>query len=80
MKNFIDSKIFNYSLSKSSKEPKILNDLNRETHLKILNPRMLSGHYQGRILSLVSKIIKPKTVLEIGTYTSCSNNLFIRRS
>lgn len=72
MKNFIDSKIFNYSLSKSSKEPKILNDLNRETHLKILNPRMLSGHYQGRILSLVSKIIKPKTVLEIGTYTGYS--------
>lgn len=72
MKNFVDSKIFNYSLSKSSKEPKILNDLNRETHLKILNPRMLSGHYQGRILSLVSKIIKPKTVLEIGTYTGYS--------
>lgn len=72
MKNFIDSKIFNYSLSKSSKEPKILNDLNRETHLKILNPRMLSGHYQGRILSLVSKIIKPKKVLEIGTYTGYS--------
>lgn len=72
MKNFIDSKIFNYSLSKSTKEPKILNDLNRETHLKILNPRMLSGHYQGRILSLVSKIIKPKTVLEIGTYTGYS--------
>ena len=59
-------------MSKSSKEPKILNDLNRETHLKILNPRMLSGHYQGRILSLVSKIIKPKTVLEIGTYTGYS--------
>ena len=72
MKNFIDSKIFNYSLSKSSKEPKILNDLNRETHLKILNPRMLSGHYQGRILSIISKIIKPKTVLEIGTYTGYS--------
>jgi len=72
MKNFIDSKIFNYCLSKSSEEPKILNDLNRETHLKILNPRMLSGHYQGRILSLVSKIIKPKTVLEIGTYTGYS--------
>ena len=72
MKNFIDSKIFNYSLSKSSDEPKILNDLNRETHLKILNPRMLSGHYQGRILSLISKIIKPKTVLEIGTYTGYS--------
>ena len=72
MKNFVDSKIFNYSLSKSSKEPKILNDLNRETHLKILNPRMLSGHYQGRILSLISKIIKPKTVLEIGTYTGYS--------
>ena len=71
MKNFIDSK-FLITLSKSSKEPKILNDLNRETHLKILNPRMLSGHYQGRILSLVSKIIKPKTVLEIGTYTGYS--------
>ncbi len=52
MKNFIDSKIFNYSLSKSSKEPKILNDLNRETHLKILNPRMLSGVF---ILLIIMK-------------------------
>ena len=60
------------SLNKTSDESKILNDLNRETHLKIFNPRMLSGHYQGRILSLVSKIIKPKSILEIGTYTGYS--------
>jgi caffeoyl-CoA O-methyltransferase len=76
MKNFIEEKIFDYTISKSSKEPKILNELSRETNLKILNPRMLSGHFQGRILSLMSKIIRPKSVLEIGTYTGYSTICF----
>lgn len=53
-------------------EPKVLQELDRETHIKVLSPRMLSGHYQGRVLSMFSKIIAPKTVLEIGTYTGYS--------
>ena len=69
MKDFVDKKILEYVQNKTSDESKILNDLSRETHLKVLNPRMLSGHYQGRLLSLISKLIKPKSILEIGTYT-----------
>ena len=72
MINFIDDNILNYSIPKSEKESKLLNDLYRETYLKVLNPRMISGHYQGRILSLISKIISPKKILEIGTYTGYS--------
>jgi len=72
MINFIEDNILNYSISKSEKESKLLNDLYRETYLKVLNPRMISGHYQGRILSLISKIISPKKILEIGTYTGYS--------
>ena len=72
MKDFVDKKILEYVQDKSSEESKILNDLSRETHLKVLNPRMLSGHYQGRLLSLISKLIKPKSILEIGTYTGYS--------
>jgi caffeoyl-CoA O-methyltransferase len=72
MINFIDDNILNYSISKSEKESKLLNDLYRETYLKVLNPRMVSGHYQGRILSFISKIMSPKKILEIGTYTGYS--------
>ena len=72
MKNFVHKKILEYVQNKTSEESKILNDLSRETHLKVLNPRMLSGHYQGRLLSLISKLIKPKSILEIGTYTGYS--------
>jgi len=50
-------------------EPELLQRINRETHLKILKPNMLSGHYQGRLLSFLSKMMKPKLILEIGTYT-----------
>lgn len=53
----------------STGEPDLLKDLNRETYLKVLMPRMLSGHVQGRFLSMISKIIQPKNILEIGTYT-----------
>ncbi len=50
-------------------EPELLKQINRETHLKVLKPRMLSGHYQGRVLSMVSKLLAPRRILEIGTYT-----------
>jgi caffeoyl-CoA O-methyltransferase len=50
-------------------EPELLKTINRETHLKVLKPNMLSGHYQGRLLSMLSKLMQPKCILEIGTYT-----------
>ncbi|MDN3550828.1 O-methyltransferase [Mucilaginibacter aquaedulcis] len=53
-------------------EPEGLQKLNRETHLKVLRPHMLSGHYQGRLLSFLSKMIQPKLILEIGTFTGYS--------
>ena len=53
-------------------EPEGLQKLNRETHLKVLRPHMLSGHYQGRLLSFLSKMVQPKLILEIGTFTGYS--------
>ncbi|MFL2628508.1 MAG: O-methyltransferase [Candidatus Marisimplicoccus sp.] len=67
--DFINKDIMNYVVNNSEEEPKLLQELAKETYQKILQPRMLSGHPQGRILSLLSKIIKPKRILEIGTYT-----------
>ncbi len=67
--DFIDKKIMEYAINNSENEPELLKELTKETYQKILQPRMLSGHPQGRILSLLSKIIKPKRILEIGTYT-----------
>ena len=67
--DFISEKIAEYLSQNSDKEPKILSKLNKETHQKILQPRMLSGHLQGRFLSLISKIKSPFHILEIGTYT-----------
>ena len=72
MTKIINNKIEDYIEKNSSKEPQILKDLNKETYLKVLNPRMLSGHLQGRFLSIISKLIKPKKILEIGTYTGYS--------
>ena len=72
MKEFIDQKILDYVDLYSQQKPLLLKELNKETNLKVLNPRMLSGSYQGRILSIISKILKPKMVLEIGTYTGYS--------
>ena len=66
---FISEKIAEYLSQNSDKEPEILSKLNKETHQKILQPRMLSGHIQGRFLSLISKIKSPLYILEIGTYT-----------
>ncbi|MDT0646140.1 O-methyltransferase [Zunongwangia sp. F260] len=70
--DFLPDKIDNYIIANSQKEPEFLAKLNRETNQKILQPRMLSGHYQGRLLSMLSKIIRPKTILEIGTFTGYS--------
>ena len=70
--NLINKDIIDYIESNSQIEPVLLQELYRETHLTILNPRMLSGAYQGRILSIISKLLKPKRVLEIGTYTGYS--------
>ena len=70
--NFIPDDIDDYVVRHSQDEPKLLQDLNRETNQKILQPRMLSGHYQGRVLSMLSKLIRPKNILEIGTYTGYS--------
>ncbi|HKK40315.1 MAG TPA: O-methyltransferase [Cryomorphaceae bacterium] len=69
---FIDPALERYVHNHSQKESELLNDLNRETYLKVLQPRMLSGHIQGRILSMYSKLIQPKCILEIGTYTGYS--------
>ncbi len=70
--DFLPEAIETYAEEHSRKEPELLAKLNRETHLKIMQPRMLSGHYQGRVLSMLSKLIRPKTILEIGTYTGYS--------
>ncbi|MBM77740.1 MAG: methyltransferase [Crocinitomicaceae bacterium] len=70
--DFIDSEIEKYALSYSSKESDLLYELNRQTHIKILQPRMLSGHLQGRFLSMISKALAPVSILEIGTYTGYS--------
>jgi predicted O-methyltransferase YrrM len=61
-----------YAASHSSTEPKLLKQLWRETHLKVLSPGMLSGHIQGRFLSMMSHLIKPEKILEIGTFTGYS--------
>lgn len=68
----IDESIEAYSIIHSEKEPPLLKALAKETWQKILQPRMLSGAYQGRLLSIISKILAPKTILEIGTYTGYS--------
>ncbi|HMC01438.1 MAG TPA: hypothetical protein VKN14_10435, partial [Flavobacteriaceae bacterium] len=70
--NFIPEKIDDYVVKHSENEPELLQQLNRETNQKILQPRMLSGHYQGRVLSMISKLANPKYILEIGTYTGYS--------
>ncbi|NER12395.1 methyltransferase domain-containing protein [Leptobacterium flavescens] len=70
--HFLSETLEKYVTDHTEDEPEILRELSRETHLKVLRPRMLSGHFQGRALSILSKIIYPKTVLEIGTYTGYS--------
>ena len=70
--DFLNQDIQDYASIHSQEEPKLLQELNRETWQKVLNPRMLSGSYQGRLLSLLSKLVRPKQILEIGTYTGYS--------
>jgi predicted O-methyltransferase YrrM len=67
--HFISEELEHYVANHSQNEPELLAALNRETHQKILQPRMLSGHFQGRVLSMLSKLIRPLHILEIGTYT-----------
>ena len=70
--NFIEERVEEYSMQHTTKESELLNKIDRETHLEVLRPRMLSGHFQGRILSMLSKMISPYRILEIGTYTGYS--------
>lgn len=70
--DFIPKQIDDYVVKHSENEPEILQELSRETWQKIMVPRMLSGHFQGRILSMISKLVHPKNILEIGTYTGYS--------
>ena len=70
--HFLPESLENYITLHSENEPEILRELTRETHLKVVQPRMITGHYQGRVLSMLSKIIRPRRILEIGTYTGYS--------
>jgi caffeoyl-CoA O-methyltransferase len=70
--DFISRDIENYCQRFSKPEEPLLNSLNRETNLKVMNPRMLSGHIQGSFLSMISCMLKPARILEIGTYTGYS--------
>ena len=70
--HFLPEALENYISLHSQNEPDILRELTRETHLKVVQPRMITGHYQGRVLSMLSKLIQPTRILEIGTYTGYS--------
>ncbi|MEN8185873.1 MAG: O-methyltransferase [Bacteroidota bacterium] len=70
--DFLPENIDKYAVEHTENEPKLLQELNRETWQKVLIPRMLSGHFQGRVLSMISKLVNPKNILEIGTYTGYS--------
>lgn len=69
---FLDENIEKYALAHSQQENSVLSKLNRETHAKVMQPRMLSGHMQGNFLTMISKMVKPDRILEIGTYTGYS--------
>lgn len=69
---FLDPRLSEYSELHTSSESELLKKINRDTHAGVMMPRMLSGHLQGRFLSMISKMIRPKNILEIGTYTGYS--------
>jgi len=69
---FIAQELDDYVCNHTTSENEVLAALNRETHLKVMQPRMLSGHFQGRVLSMLSHMIRPERILEIGTYTGYS--------
>lgn len=68
----INKDIEHYSTQHSTTESDLLKQINRDTHAKVMMPRMLSGHLQGRVLSMISNMMRPKRILEIGTYTGYS--------
>ncbi len=68
----INEDLLRYSEQHTTEESDLLRQINRDTHAQVLMPRMLSGHLQGRVLSMLSKMMQPKRVLEIGTYTGYS--------
>ena len=70
--HFLSPLLEKYIQDSSENEPELLKALSRETHLKVIQPRMITGHFQGRVLSMLSKIINPTNILEIGTYTGYS--------
>ncbi len=70
--DFLPKKIDEYVVTHSQDEPELLQQLSKETWQKVLVPRMLSGHFQGRVLAMLSKLVQPKAILEIGTYTGYS--------
>lgn len=70
--HFLSDALEDYIRDHSENEPEVLQELTRDTHLKVIQPRMITGHFQGRVLSMLSKIINPKHILEIGTYTGYS--------
>lgn len=69
---FLPEKLDDYVVAHSENEPELLQQLTRETYQKILQPIMLSGPYQGRVLSMISKLVNPKSILELGTFTGYS--------
>ncbi len=69
---FISQELDDYVCNHTEKESDLLYNLNRKTHIEVLRSRMLSGHFQGRVLSMLSKMIQPERILEIGTYTGYS--------
>ena len=71
--DFISKELSDYVASHTASETPVLRKVNRETNAKVLMPRMLSGQIQGRFLSMISNMIQPKRILEIGTYTGYSS-------
>lgn len=69
---FIDEALQQYAEKHTTEESKLLAKINRDTHAQVLKARMLSGHLQGRLLSMISKMVRPQRILEIGTYTGYS--------
>lgn len=70
--HFLPEDLDNYVVAHSEQEPDLLQQLTRETYQKVLQPIMLSGPYQGRVLSMISKLVRPKSILELGTFTGYS--------
>lgn len=74
--SFVNDDLSAYLQRSCEPEPELLRRINRETQLEILMPRMVSGHYQGRVLSFLSKMMQPKRILEIGTFTGYATLCF----